>query len=100
MFDIVFTDREVGDYRSALGDEATMKRCNALLRERGILKSASKYYISTAHTDEDVRATLDAFASVPTRNWRPITHPASIFSRAARARLILARIAAPSAFQV
>ena len=62
MFDIVFTDREVRDYRSALGDEAMMKRCNALLRERGILKSESKYYISTAHTDEDVRATLDAFA--------------------------------------
>ncbi len=39
-----------------------MKRCNALLRDRGILKSESKYYISTAHTDDDVRATLDAFA--------------------------------------
>ena len=26
MFDVVFTDREVKDYRSALGDEATMKR--------------------------------------------------------------------------
>ena len=32
MFDVVFTDREVKDYRSALGDEAMMKRCNALLR--------------------------------------------------------------------
>ena len=32
MFDVVFTDREVKDYRSALGDEAKMKRCNALLR--------------------------------------------------------------------
>jgi glutamate-1-semialdehyde 2,1-aminomutase len=63
MFDVVFTDREVRDYRSALGDDATMKRCNTLLRERGILKSESKYYISTEHTDDDVRATLDAFAS-------------------------------------
>ena len=62
MFDIVFTDREVRDYRSALGDEASMKRCNVLLRERGILKSESKYYISCVHTDEDVRTTLDAFA--------------------------------------
>ncbi len=62
MFDIVFTDREVKDYRSALGDEAAMKRCNALLREQGVMKSESKYYISTAHTDEDVRFTLDAFA--------------------------------------
>ncbi len=62
MFDIVFTDREVNDYRSALGDEAKMKRCNALLRERGILKGESKYYVSLVHTDEDVATTLDAFA--------------------------------------
>jgi glutamate-1-semialdehyde 2,1-aminomutase len=63
LFDIVFTDRDVRDYRSALGDEVMMKCCNALLRERGILKSESKYYISTAHTDDDVRATLDALAN-------------------------------------
>lgn len=63
MFDIVFTEREVKDYRSAIGDEAAMKRCNALLRERGVLKSESKYYISLAHTEEDVRFTLDAFAA-------------------------------------
>jgi glutamate-1-semialdehyde 2,1-aminomutase len=63
MFDIVFTDREVTDYRSALGDQDSMKRCNGLLRERGILKGESKYYVSLAHTDEDIRFTLDAFAS-------------------------------------
>jgi len=63
MFDIVFTDREIKDYRSAMGDEALMKQCNALLRERGILKSESKYYISHAHTEEDVAFTLDAFGS-------------------------------------
>ena len=63
MFDIVFTDREVKDYRSAMGDEAMMKRCNMLLRERGILKSESKYYVSLAHTEADVAFTLDAFAS-------------------------------------
>jgi glutamate-1-semialdehyde 2,1-aminomutase len=62
MFDIVFTDREVKDYRSAMGDEATMKRCNAFLRQRGILKGENKYYISLAHTAEDVAFTLDAFA--------------------------------------
>ena len=66
MFDVVFTDREVKDYRSAMGDEAAMKRCNALLRERGILKGESKYYISLAHSDEDVAFTLDAFASAIT----------------------------------
>jgi len=63
MFDVVFSDREVKDYRSSLGDEAAMKRCNALLRERGILKSESKYYVSLAHTEADVAFTLDAFAS-------------------------------------
>jgi glutamate-1-semialdehyde 2,1-aminomutase len=63
MFDIVFTDREIKDYRSAMGDEALMKQCNALLRERGVLKSESKYYISHAHTAEDVAFTLDAFGS-------------------------------------
>lgn len=63
MFDIVFTDREVKDYRSAMGDEAMMKRCNVLLRERGILKSESKYYVSLAHTEADVAFTLNAFAS-------------------------------------
>jgi len=63
MFDVVFTDRPVTDYRSALGDEALMKRCNALLRQRGILKGESKYYISLAHTDADVGFTLEAFSS-------------------------------------
>jgi glutamate-1-semialdehyde 2,1-aminomutase len=63
MFDIVFTDREVTDYRTSLGDPDAMKRCNGLLRERGILKGESKYYVSLAHTDEDIRFTLDAFAS-------------------------------------
>jgi len=63
MFDVVFTDREVKDYRSAMGDDAMLKRCNALLRERGILKGENKCYISLAHTAEDVRFTLDAFAS-------------------------------------
>jgi glutamate-1-semialdehyde 2,1-aminomutase len=63
MFDVVFTDREVTDYRSSLGDQDAIKRCNGLLRERGILKGETKYYVSLAHTDEDIRFTLDAFAA-------------------------------------
>jgi len=35
----------------------------ALLRERGILKGESKYYVSLAHTPEDIRHTGDAWAS-------------------------------------
>jgi glutamate-1-semialdehyde 2,1-aminomutase len=61
MFDVVFADREMKDYRSAKGDEAMLRRLNALLRERGILKSESKHYISLAHTPEDVAVTLEAF---------------------------------------
>src|SRR5258705_3904458 len=60
MFDLVFSDRPVNDYRSAIGDQDAMKRLNGLLRERGILKGDSKYYVSLAHTAEDVRFTLDA----------------------------------------
>jgi len=63
LFDIVFTDRDVTEYRSMIGDQEAMKRCNGLLRERGILKGESKYYVSLAHSDEDIRFTLDAFAS-------------------------------------
>ncbi len=66
MFDIVFTqnpEREIHDYRAAQGDAALMRQCNGLLRERGILKSESKYYIGLCHTDADVQATIDAFGS-------------------------------------
>jgi glutamate-1-semialdehyde 2,1-aminomutase len=61
MFDVVFADRDMHDYRSAMGDATLLKQCNALLRQRGILKSESKYYLSLAHTAEDVAFTLDAF---------------------------------------
>lgn len=70
MFDIVFTDQDVVDYRTAMGDPAQMQKLNGLLRERGILKGDSKYYVSLAHTAEDVRATLDAFADAVTQMRR------------------------------
>jgi glutamate-1-semialdehyde 2,1-aminomutase len=63
MFDVVFADREMKDYRSARGDDELMRRCNAHLRRRGILKSESKYYVSLAHTAQDVAFTLEAFDS-------------------------------------
>ena len=63
MFDVVFTDRDVTDYRGMLGDADKSKLCNRILRERGIFKSESKHYVSLAHTDDDIRRTLDAFAS-------------------------------------
>jgi glutamate-1-semialdehyde 2,1-aminomutase len=64
LFDVVFTDQPIRDYRSTLtGDAELMRRFNALLRERGILKGESKYYVSLAHTSEDVRFTITAWES-------------------------------------
>jgi glutamate-1-semialdehyde 2,1-aminomutase len=64
LFDAVFSAEPVIDYRGTLrGDADIMRRFNALLRDRGILKGESKYYVSLAHTSEDVRHTRDAWAS-------------------------------------
>jgi glutamate-1-semialdehyde 2,1-aminomutase len=64
LFDVVFTGEPVRDYRGTLrGDAEMMRRFNALLREGGILKGESKYYVSLAHTPEDIRVTRDAWAS-------------------------------------
>jgi glutamate-1-semialdehyde 2,1-aminomutase len=64
LFDAVFTAEPVHDYRGTLrGDGDKLRRLDALLRERGVLKGESKYYISLAHTPEDIRHTCDAWAS-------------------------------------
>jgi glutamate-1-semialdehyde 2,1-aminomutase len=64
LFDVVFTSHPVRDYRGTLrGDADMMRRFNALLRERGVLKGESKYYVSLAHTPEDIRHTSDAWSS-------------------------------------
>src|SRR6266550_1937847 len=65
LFDVVFTDQPIRDYRSTLsGDTELMRRFNALLRERGILKGESKYYISLAHTDQDIKDTIGIWKDV------------------------------------
>jgi glutamate-1-semialdehyde 2,1-aminomutase len=62
LFDIVFTDRPIKDYRDTLhGDAAILKRFNQLLRARGIMKGESKYYVSVAHTKADIDHTIDAW---------------------------------------
>jgi glutamate-1-semialdehyde 2,1-aminomutase len=64
LWDVVFSPEPVRDYRTTLaGDPEMMRRFNALLRERGILKGESKYYISLAHTPDDIQFTIDAWTS-------------------------------------
>lgn len=64
MFDVMFTDNEIVDYRSTLSaDKQKMLSLNHLLLERGVFKGEVKYYVSTVHSDEHVNQTLDAFAS-------------------------------------
>ena len=62
LFDVVFTREPVRDYRGTLkGDTDMLKRFNAALRKRGIMKGESKYYVSTAHTEADVKLTIAAW---------------------------------------
>ncbi len=65
MFDVIFTEQEVVDYRSSLsGDPGLLKQFNAGLRERGVLKGDAKIYVSCAHDERDVADTLAASAEV------------------------------------
>ena len=64
LFDVFFTETEIIDYRSTLtADKQMLSRFNRLLLERGVFKGDSKYYISTAHSQDDVDLTIHAFAS-------------------------------------
>jgi glutamate-1-semialdehyde 2,1-aminomutase len=64
LFDVVFTDQPVQNYRGMLTNNTQlMGRFNVLLRERGILKGDQKYYVSIAHTPEDVEQTIEAWDS-------------------------------------
>ena len=62
LFDVFFTEHEVTDYRSSkLADAEMAARFNSGVLERGVFKGGSKFYLSTAHTDEDIDQTLEAF---------------------------------------
>ena len=64
VFDIVFTDQPVTDYRAMLtADGAAMKRFNMACLAGGVLKGAQKIYASLAHTDADITRTLEVFAA-------------------------------------
>lgn len=63
LFDVVFSENPVTDYRSWLrGDAAKNTRFNNLLRERGIFKAPGKLYPSLALTDVDLNQTARAIA--------------------------------------
>lgn len=62
LFDVVFTDGEVRNYRDMLrADKSKLTQLNALLLERGILKGENKSYLSTTLTDADIDHTIDAW---------------------------------------
>jgi glutamate-1-semialdehyde 2,1-aminomutase len=64
LFDIIFAEGEVFDYRSGLQQDAdALRRFNLALRKQGVLKGDSKFYVSTVHDTDDVKHTLDAFAA-------------------------------------
>lgn len=59
MFEAVFARDPISDYRGVLrGDADLARRFNAKLRDRGLLKGDTKYYVSLALTDADIAQTL------------------------------------------
>lgn len=61
LFDVVFTEQEVSDYRSWFAaDKDKNARFNHSLRESGILKSPAKLYPCLALTEEDLQLTTEA----------------------------------------
>ena len=64
LFDIVFSESEIFDYRSGLTqDFDALRRFNAVLRAEGVLKGDTKCYVSTVHDAADVAKTLAAFGA-------------------------------------
>ena len=57
-----FTDRDVVDYRATLGaDRRRIALFNEECLKRGVVKAVNKIYVSLAHSDADVDATLAVF---------------------------------------
>ena len=61
LFDVVFTDKEVSNYRHTKAADAERNgKFNAALRNQGIFKSPGKCYPSLAITPEDLELTQNA----------------------------------------
>ena len=62
VFDIIFTDRDIVDYRATLtADRRRIALFNEECLRRGVVKAVNKIYVSLAHTDADVDETLGVF---------------------------------------
>ncbi len=62
VFDILFTDRPIVDYRSTLAaDPAKIRAFNHECLKRGVVKAVNKIYVSIAHTEADVEETVCVF---------------------------------------
>ena len=62
LFDVVYATGEIANYRDMQRQDLDVQaRVNRHLRDAGILKGDSKYYMSLAHTADDVAVTLVAF---------------------------------------
>src|SRR3989449_2199324 len=63
VFDVVFTDRPITDYRATLtADGARLRAFNAECLRRGVGEGGAKIYVTLAHGDGDVARTLAGFA--------------------------------------
>ncbi len=62
LFDVIFAEGEVADYRGTLTqDMDALRRFNRVVRENGVMKGDTKCYVSVAHDEADVAHTLAAF---------------------------------------
>jgi glutamate-1-semialdehyde 2,1-aminomutase len=61
-FEVFFADHAITDFRSSLGaDRAAHARFVAGLLERGVVKAHEKFFLSLAHTGDDLATTIEAF---------------------------------------
>jgi len=64
LFDVFFTASPVVDYRSGVrANQSSLDTMNNVLLEQGVLKGDTKFYMSLAHTDEDIDRTIHAFST-------------------------------------
>jgi glutamate-1-semialdehyde 2,1-aminomutase len=62
VFDILFTDSPVVDYRTTLtADRRRIALFNEECLRRGVVKAVNKIYVSLAHTETDLDETLQVF---------------------------------------